>query len=62
MKSDHYILVNRYTIFFFIVLNIFYSQLHMNGIQQQAMLIQALSFLHVQGIHWGECLLTVLVR
>jgi hypothetical protein len=33
------------------VLSIFYSQLHMNGIEQQAMPIQALSFLHVQGIH-----------
>ena len=36
---------------FCFVLNIFYSQLHMNGIEQQAMSIQALSFLHVQGIH-----------
>jgi len=36
---------------FFLVLNIFYSQLHMNGIEQQATPIQALSFLHVQGIH-----------
>ena len=33
------------------VLSIFYSQLHMNGIEQQATLMQALSFLHVQGIH-----------
>ena len=33
------------------VLNIFYSQLHMNGIEQQARRIQALSLLHVKGIH-----------
>jgi replicative superfamily II helicase len=33
------------------VLNILYSQLYMNRIEQQAMPIQALSFLPVQGIH-----------
>jgi hypothetical protein len=33
------------------VLNIFYSQLQRNGIEQQAMPIQALSFLHIQVIH-----------
>ena len=33
------------------VLIIFYSQLYMNEIEQQAMPIQALSFLHVQGMH-----------
>jgi hypothetical protein len=33
------------------VLSIFYSQLHMNGIEEHAMPMQALSFLHVQGIH-----------
>ena len=33
------------------VLNILYSQLYMNRIEQQAMPIQAFSFLHVQGIH-----------
>jgi hypothetical protein len=31
------------------VLSIFYSQLYKNGIEQQAMPMQALSFLHVQG-------------
>ena len=31
------------------VLSIFYSQLYMNGIEQHAMPMQALSFLHVQG-------------
>jgi hypothetical protein len=33
------------------ILSIFYSQQYMNGIEQQAMPFQALSFLHVQGIH-----------
>ena len=33
------------------VLKVFYSQLYMNGIEQHAMSIQALCFLHVQGIH-----------
>ena len=36
------------------VLNTFYSQLHMNGIEQHNMTIQALSFLHIQGIQLGK--------
>jgi hypothetical protein len=32
------------------ILSIFYSQQYMNGIEQQAMPIQALSFFHVQQV------------
>ena len=41
----------KYTDWIVFVLNIFYSQLYMNGIDQHAMPILALSFLNVQDIH-----------
>ena len=40
-----------HTISVLFVLNIFYSQLHMKGIEQHTMPMQSLSFLHVHGIH-----------
>jgi hypothetical protein len=65
--DDHHSLISLYKILFILshhcwmwsdknichcfVLNIFDSQLHLNGIEQQAMPIQALSFLHLQAIH-----------
>jgi hypothetical protein len=41
----------KYTDLIVFVLNLFYSQLYMNGIEQQSMSIQALSFLHVHDIN-----------
>jgi hypothetical protein len=38
------------------VLNIFYSQLHMNGIEQQAMPIQALLFTCTRHTFSNKCL------
>jgi len=50
----------RYTDLIVFVLNIFYSQPYMNGIEQQAMPIQALSFLHVHDINSVKKYITII--
>jgi hypothetical protein len=50
----------KYTDLIVFVLNLFYSQLYMNGIEQQAMSIQALSFLHVHDINSVKWYITII--